>query len=48
MTIKRAREILDKRAEKYTDKEISKILLTLTILVNKVIDQVVDSKNIQE
>ncbi len=41
MTIQKARKVLGKRAEKMTDDEISKIILFLEKLVNRVIDNVV-------
>jgi hypothetical protein len=41
MTIEKARKILGKKAENYTDEQIQEILNTLTVLADIAIDQAV-------
>lgn len=43
MTIQKAREILGKRAEKLSDKEIQNLINMLEFIANKAIDEVVNS-----
>jgi hypothetical protein len=42
MTIEKARKTLGKRAEKMTDEDITKLILFLEKLVNRVIDSVIN------
>ncbi|HSW98081.1 MAG TPA: hypothetical protein VLF89_09720 [Candidatus Saccharimonadales bacterium] len=46
MTIKRAREILGKRAENLTDDQILKLVSMLEFMCGMIIDQVIAAKKI--